>query len=134
MLDKCINGIQTDKFIIGKSANGRNKWKDLAYRKPVFPLIEDNIYKDSIVNYWEDKPVKFAPLNNCIGCFHRNNILLKKMQQEHPSKFEWFIKQEQKGRGRFKDNISYKQIKSHNLQNEISFDDFTECDSGYCGL
>ena len=34
-------------------------------------------------------------MNNCIGCFHRNEVLLNLMSKMHPEKFNWFIKQEQ---------------------------------------
>ena len=30
--------------------------------------------------------------------------------------------------------ITYKEIINWNMQTELSFDDFSECDSGYCGL
>jgi len=30
--------------------------------------------------------------------------------------------------------IKYKEIMNWNMQTELSFDDFSECDSGYCGL
>ena len=37
------------------------------------------IIKIDIENYWKDKSIRFAEINNCVGCFHRNEILLKKM-------------------------------------------------------
>ena len=69
-------------IIIGKSKNGKtNRWKKIDYCMPEFPLIKDNIYKDGIEKYWEDKPVRFAWMNNCVGCFHKENLLLSKMWQ-----------------------------------------------------
>jgi hypothetical protein len=57
-------------------------------RKPKFPLIEDNIFKDEIVEFWDNnKQVPFAYLNNCVGCFHRNPILLKHLSIKEPIKF-----------------------------------------------
>ncbi len=32
------------------------------------------------------------------------------------------------------DSITYQKIKDWEIQSELSFDDFSECDSGYCGL
>jgi hypothetical protein len=91
MIEKLnINGLSEFKTIVGQSDNGRNKWKNIEWQKPSFPLIEDNIYKDTIVEYWKDKPVEFAYMNNCIGCFHRNPVLLKHMSNKHPQKFDWF--------------------------------------------
>ena len=93
MLEKCNKGgLQVDKFVVGKSKNGRNKWQSLEWRRPEFPLIEDNIYKDTIENFWRGKDVKFAFMNNCTGCFHRNEILLNKMSRLHPNKMEWVCK------------------------------------------
>ena len=34
----------------------------------------------------------------------------------------------------FKNGITYERIKNYRFQQELNFDDFTECDSGYCGL
>ena len=133
MIAKLDDGMQTDKFIIGKHKDGRNKWQSISWRKPVFPLIKDNIYKDNIENYWQSKPVRFATLNNCVGCFHRSPILLKKMSETNAKQFDWFMNIET-DKARFKTGLTYKQIKETKLQSEISFDDFTECDSGYCGL
>lgn len=136
MLEKCIDGVQTSKFVVGSSKNGRNKWKELEWRKPTFPLIsiENPIYKIDVENFWENKSVRFAEINNCVGCFHRNQILLKKMWQEHPNKMDWFASQEDNGKGNWRSEFSYEDVKKWKLQTEISFDDFNDCDSGYCGL
>ena len=138
MIDKLDeNGYKTEKHIIGKK-NNRNKWASTAWQKPVFPLIKDNIYKDTIENYWQSKPVRFATLNNCVGCFHRNEILLNKLWKTHTNKMQAFSNLE-KNRRYPNDTlkakpITYEQIKNFKPQSEISFDDFTECDSGHCGL
>lgn len=126
------DGIEYDKFVVGKRGT-RNKWGELPYRVVEFPLIDDNIYKDQVENYWADKPVRFAYMNNCVGCFHRNEILLKHMSDKEPSKFEWFVKQEESG-ARFKKETSYASIRGHRLQIDLFDSDFNECDSGYCGL
>jgi hypothetical protein len=129
------NGFLTHKKIVGKSKT-QNKWADIAWQKPVFPLIDDNIYKDNIEEYWRGKPVRFAYMNNCIGCFHRNEMLLRLMADKFPEKFDWFARQEQQGyKSRtFKNGITYDRIRSAPLATSLDFDDFTDCDSGYCGL
>jgi hypothetical protein len=134
------NGILPQKFIIGKHKNGNNKWKEYAYQKPRFPLIEDNIYKDKIEMYWQDKPVRFAYMNNCIGCFHRSPALLKHMSVMHPKKYQWFVDAENKAIASFNDKMgwkkgySYEGIRQMLKQMELFDEDFNECDSGYCGL
>lgn len=137
MLDRCNeNGILLYKDIVGKRKT-RNKWADIEWQKPSFPLIEDNIYKDHIEKYWKDKPVRFAYMNNCVGCFHRNPVLLKYMSDLHPNKYQWFVDQENNagyGARTFKINITYEDIRKSLKQMVLFEDDFTDCDSGYCGL
>ena len=125
-----------EKHIVGKHKNGNNKWKKTEWQKPSFPLIEDRIFKDSIEQYWKDKPVRFAYMNNCVGCFHRSPALLKLMSEKHPNKFDWFIEAEQNGYGKrtFKNGTTYQKIKNSFKQTQLFEDDFNECDSGYCGL
>lgn len=139
MLLKCNdNGCLEMKAVIGKRKS-QNKWGDIEWQKPTFPLIDDVVFKDTIEKYWEDKPVRFAYMNNCIGCFHREIHLLKKMQQMHPNKFDWFVKMEDKSKEDYTNRswnmkIDYSKIKNWLPQTELFEDDFNECDSGYCGL
>lgn len=142
MLDRCeeTDGIMTFKTIVSKSKNGkRNKWAEIPYQIPEFPLIKDIIYKDKIEQYWKDKPVRFAWMNNCVGCMHRSPILLKHMSDRHPNKFQWFIDIENRAMESYKNNqwkkdLTYESIKNHKSQLNLFDDDFNECDSGYCGL
>jgi hypothetical protein len=139
MIERCDeNGIMWQKFIESTNENGRNKWKDYPMRKPKFPLIENSIFKDDIVNYWDKNTnVPFAYLNNCVGCFHRNPVLLKHLSDKEPIKYEWFAEQERKdgyGKRTFKNGMTYDKIKQSFKQIELFDTDFNECDSGYCGL
>ena len=135
------DGIMEQKIIIGKHKNGNNKWKSIPYQIPKFPLIKDSIFKDKIEKYWKDKNVRFAYMNNCIGCFHRNEVLLKHMSVRHPNKFNWFIEKEKKAINCFgktaswkASNMTYEQIKKSMKQLDLFDEDFNDCDSGYCGL
>ena len=130
------DGLEEYKATFEKHKDGRNKWESIAYRKPHFPLIEDNIYKDSIEKYWLDKPVRFAYMNNCVGCFHKTPLLLRKMWDKHPTKLEWFAKRERESinGAHWRSEMTYDEIKQWNSQFELFDDDFNECDSGYCGL
>jgi hypothetical protein len=130
------NGLLEIKATIEKHKNGRNKWSNFEWQKPHFPLIEDEIFKDKIEIFWKDKPVRFAFMNNCVGCFHRNEILLKKMFEKNPNKMQWFADQElgRNGKGTWRTGITYEKIKNHKLQFELFDEDFNDCDSGSCGL
>ena len=129
------NGNIEMKDIVGKRKT-QNKWANIEWQKPEFPLINDNIYKDEIELFWNHKEVRFAYMNNCVGCFHRNEMLLKLMSDKHPNKFEWFINQEYKEnkKNKFKKNVTYLDIKKTKLQYQLFESDFTDCDSGYCGI
>ena len=136
MMERCNeDGLLEFKDVIGKHSNGNNKWATMAWQKPSFPMIEDAIHRDKVVEFWDDIPVPFAERNNCVGCFHRNPLLLRKMWDKYPDKMEWFAAQERKEKkGQWRSDMKYDDIKKHKLQHELSFDDFGECDSGHCGL
>ncbi len=130
------DGLLEFKDVVGKHPNGNNKWKTVAWQKPSFPLIQDAIFKDQIIEFWKDKPVRFAPLNNCVGCFHRNPLLLREMFNQHPEKMEWFASQERREkRGSWRSDIKYDKIKKHKAQISLDLEDWkSDCDSGHCGL
>ena len=136
MLEKVNkNGNLEFKAIVGKRKT-QNKWANIEWQKPKFPLIDNPTFKDSIENYWQDKNVRFAYLNNCVGCFHRSPVLLKYMSDKHPNKFQWFIDAEKNpyGKRTLKIGMKYKDIKKSLKQTKLFDDDFNDCDSGYCGL
>jgi len=136
MLEKTNkNGNLEFKAIVGKRKT-QNKWANIEWQKPKFPLIDNPTFKDSIENYWQDKNVRFAYLNNCVGCFHRSPVLLKYMSDKHPNKFQWFIDAEKNpyGKRTLKIGMKYKDIKKSLKQTKLFDDDFNDCDSGYCGL
>lgn len=139
MLDKTNeSGLLEFKAIVGRSKNGkRNKWAQIPWQKPEFPLVYNQVFKDRIHEFWKGKPVRFAEHNNCVGCFHRNEVFLNKLfHSEHKNKMNWFSNQEKgrNGKGTWKDGISYEKIKKSRLQLELDLSDFSECDSGYCGI
>ena len=121
------------KSMLDRTVDGLRQYNKVGWQKPVFPLIEDSLKRDHIVNYWKDKPVRFAEQNNCVGCFHRNPLVLRKQFDLHPNKMEWFIKQEKEKKAQWKSEISYSDIKKHKPQFEINFEEWG-CDSGDCGL
>lgn len=133
MILKEINGFEEFKFIIGQK-NGRKQWKTLPYRHVTFPLIDNGLFKDTIENYWKDKPVRFAYKNNCVGCFHRSEIFLNFMSIKDKAKFNWFVNVEKQINCTFKNGVTYEKIGKHKLQLDLFDDDFQDCDSGYCGL
>lgn len=134
MLEKTDEeGFTKVKASFTKLKDGRQSWGTYRYNKPEFPLITDNIYKDNIETYWKDKPVRFAYMNNCVGCYWRSPLLLKKMSDKQPNKMKWFAEQET-NQSKWRSDIMYKDLIKWNTQTELFDDDFSECDSGYCGI
>ena len=127
------NGIEHFETIIGKRKS-QNKWGKVPYRICKFPLIENNISKDTIYNYWQDKPVRFAYRNNCVGCVNRQPLMISHMASKDIDKVKWFEKQEIKTGNRFLSDVSFTQILNFGTQATFFDDDFNECDSGFCGI
>lgn len=138
MIDKLNKkGNEEIKIVVGKRGT-KNKWGMVEWRKPKFPLIENNIKAIDIENYWnKNNWIGFEKgyYNNCVGCFHRSPLFLNKMSEEHKNKMEWFARiEEQNYPNTFRKDCTYRDIMNWNKQTELSFDDFSECDSGYCGM
>ena len=128
------NGLELFETIIGKRGT-RNKLGKIPYRYTKFPLIENNITKDIIYNYWKDKQVRFAYRNNCVACVNRQPLMISHMANKDVDKVRWFEKQEKKTGNKFLSNISMSEILKFNQQGRLfDDDDFNECDSGYCGI
>ena len=134
MMDKTDpEGFTKVKATFTTLKDGRNSWGEYRYCKPEFPLIDDNIYKDTIEQFWKDKAVRFAYMNNCVGCWWRSPLLLKKMHNKHPEKMQWFADQET-SKSKWRSDVKYSEIIKWKTQTELFDNDFNECDSGYCGL
>ena len=129
------SGLEMFKTVVGKSKNGkRNKWDEVPYRYVEFPLIDDNIQKDTIYNYWDENKVRFAYRNNCVGCVNRQPLFLSHIAQKDKESFNWFVKQEELTGNTFNSKAMYKDILRFGVQNQLFEEDFNECDSGYCGI
>lgn len=135
MKGKLIDGIDYYKTTFGKNNRGQNKWENVAWRKLDFPLYDAGIDKADIINFWKNKPVRFAKHNNCVGCFHRSPKMLHEQIKEHSNKFDWFINQEKKTGNYFKNGLSYEKIKQMNFTLNM-FEEFEHegCNSGFCGF
>ena len=128
------DGIEYFNTVIGKRKT-QNKWGEVAYRKVTFPLIENNITKDVIYNYWNDKPVRFAYRNNCVGCVNRQPLMISHMASKDIDKVNWFNKIEKQTGNKFIAGITFDEILKFNKQGLLFEDeDFSECDSGDCGI
>jgi hypothetical protein len=129
------NGLEKFKTIIGKSKKGnQNKWGLVDYRFAKFPLAENNITKDVIYDYWNNKPVRFAYRNNCVACVNRQPLMISHMANKDLDKVKWFEKQELITGNTFINGFPMKKILNFGYQNTFFDEDFSDCDSGYCGI
>jgi hypothetical protein len=137
------NRIESFKHVIGfkETKKGTQQiWETTKFSKPVFPFIENKpTWKDEIEIFWKNKPVRFAEFNNCVGCFHREPLLLKYMWKEETEKMQIFSDFEKNRKYKndtffMDDKITYERIKNMNLTHHLVSSDFNECDSGYCGI
>jgi hypothetical protein len=56
------------------------------------------------------------------------------MNKSNAVKMKWFAEQEARTGHRFRSEVSYAKINSWNPSQQLSWEDFSDCDSGYCGL
>lgn len=135
-----VNGLSVLKHTVEKHTEGaykgKNKWEDFAWQKPNFPLYEAGILKKDIIDFWKDKPVRFAKHNNCRGCFWANPMFLSYDYHfgHNQNKIEAFSDMEKEMKGTFITGLSFENIMNFNPQLELDFDDFNNCDSGGCEL
>jgi hypothetical protein len=55
------------------------------------------------------------------------------MWDDFPDKMQWFADKEI-GKSNWRSDVSYNKIKTAFSQIDLFDDDFSDCDSGYCGL
>jgi len=120
------------KGIIGKLNGGRNKWEEIEWREGWFPLIDNKIGHYTVYQWAQKSGIEFPKDSNCVGCFHKPVQQLRKNWDDHRNKLKWFASQEQKGKGNWKEDISYSQIKKVGLQQDFFFGTGSGCQAGFC--
>jgi len=121
-----------NKIIIGKSENGRNKWKEYFWAVANYPLIINKVTNPKIQDFWKGKNIDFPKDSNCIGCFWKDVQQLRKNWDDHPKKMQWFSDQEIENNHFFKPGINYRTIKKIGLQAEFNFGTGSGCQAGFC--
>lgn len=120
------------KAVVGKSKDGRNKWKEIGWRVPFFPMIEDKVFHHH-VREWADKTkLIFPPDSNCAGCFWKDPMQLRKNWDDEPQKMRWFAEMETIMKRRWKSGHKYETIKNIALQGDFFFGAGSGCQAGFC--
>jgi len=128
----------------------RQVHKEFKWRYCSFPLLQNNVTKKNIDDYWKnnsyipanlfekERNIQFPIISNCVGCFHKKAETLAVVSETNPNKMKWFSEQEKKGKGTWHDSkIPYEFIinNSKSIAKELLYE-VTElgesCDSGGC--
>ena len=81
-----------------------------------YPLVDANVTKETITEFWKKQPFDLQLLNaqgktpnsNCDFCFLKSEATLAAMAREHPERAQWWIEMEEKVNGTFHKNRNYK--------------------------
>ena len=145
MLNKCnANGNLEIKTIVGKRKT-QNKWGLVEWQRPEFKLIENLITRDRVEEIAVSSKIRFADYNNCANCFHRDPLLISKQARKHENIREvikWASTKEgvknKKDLWMKEKQIPMKRVlefaEQKSILDELESSDFSDCDSGYCGL
>lgn len=118
------------KGIVGQRGT-RNKWDEIEWREARFPLIENRIMHPTVINWVKTTNLNFPEDSNCVGCFHKPIMQLRKNWDDNPNKMQWFSNQEDQSK-RWKKEMYYKTIKELPIQSEFSFGTGSGCQAGFC--
>jgi len=118
------------KGIVGK-AGSRNKWEETEWRVPSFPLIKDGVGHYTVKKWADSSGLIFPEDSNCVGCFWKPVQQLRKNWDDNQNKMAWFSNKEEPLK-RFKEEMTYKQIKNIGLQGDFFFGVGAGCQAGYC--
>ena len=94
-----------------KAYNYKYKGKNIEWRIPNFPLIENNIDHDKIKRFWaENGGVEFPTISNCDFCFFHRVSEQIKQQETYPERAKWWQEQEKSIGHTFAKNYSFLDI------------------------
>lgn len=112
----------------------QQNWANIYYRRAHFPLKKNGITKDVVQNFWKGK-INFPKISNCVGCFHKNIETISVMCHLEPQKMKWFMEQEKKDMGTWRDDrITYERISNSKIGLQLSIEEVSECESEGCGV
>jgi hypothetical protein len=120
------------KIKVGKHPSGKNKWQTFNWREGGFPLVNDKVHHFQVGEWANSTGLTFPADSNCVGCFWKPVQQLRRNWEDEPLKMRWFSELEQKMNRRFKNEVSFENIKKVGLQMNFNFGTGSGCNSGYC--
>lgn len=125
------------KIKVGKHPSGKNKWQKFNWREGAYPLIHDKINHFQVNEWSKTTKLIFPNDSNCVGCFWKPIQQLRKNWEDEPLKMRWFSELERLNVGnrrkpmRFKNEITYENIKKIGLQMDFNFGTGSGCQAGF---
>jgi hypothetical protein len=120
------------KTIVGEHPNGNNKWAEIIWRNTNYPLIVDKVNHWHVKKWSESSGIIFPPDSNCVGCFWKPPMQLRKNWENEPKKMQWFSNMEKQLIRTFKKEGTYEQFKQIAIQQDFIFGTGAGCTSGFC--
>ena len=108
-------------------------------RTVIAPLANAGVSKRDVMAFWRDQPFDLGLLpgeGNCDLCFLKGRALLTSLVRENPAAADWWIRIEEGiGKGRFRPDYSYAEIKADVVQQPVfDFDLHEDEHDAECGL
>jgi len=116
--------------VIGR--NGKPKQKKVAWAFADYPLIRGGVIHPKVKAWAKESGLIFPEDSNCVGCFWKDSQQLRKNLDTTPEKMAWFTAMEKAIGGRWKKDISYKNIFKIGLQLDFQFGTGAGCQAGFC--
>lgn len=120
------------KTIVGKHPSGRNKWEKIEWRKVSYPLIDNEILSFDVLKWANTTDLIFPADSNCVGCFWKPPMQLRKNWDDEPNKMQWFSDMEKSFKRTFKKEGTYDLFRNIHLQSDFFYGTGSGCSAGGC--
>lgn len=114
-----------------KSCRWVQRWKEVVWRINEFPLIQDLIEHYQIVKYWEREDIEFPDDSNCLNCFWKEYLQLRKNFDTDEAIMQWASIQEDLNNHTFKER-SLRSVQKLPIQLDFAYGTGSGCRAGFC--
>lgn len=107
-------------------------WETIIWRINEYPLIDDKIDHYHIISYWEDKNIVFPADSNCLNCFWKDPMQLRRNFDTFLPVMLWSMIAEELQGNTFRDDLSFRSIMELPIQNDFFYGTGAGCQAGFC--
>lgn len=94
MMSDCDKAYKTKIPVSCSIKSKRKSHKNIEWRLPYFPLIENGVNHFDVIKYWDDKGWKFPSISNCDFCFFHTKKQLSEQRDLFPERYSWWENKE----------------------------------------